>query len=156
MIGYYVHHVGTGHLNRAREVARVAGTAVTGLSSLPAPDDWPGEWVQLERDDAGAPDGDAHATPVPVAASTGCRWGTRDCASAWRALSSWIERARPDVLVSDVSVEVALLARLHGVRVVSVVMPGNRGDRAHRLGVRRELASSSPRGRGRRTAWCAA
>ena len=122
MIGYYVHHVGTGHLNRAREVARVAGTAVTGLSSLPAPDDWPGEWVQLERDDAGASDGSAR----DPSAGGRLHWvplGDTGLRQRMASLSSWIEHARPDVLVSDVSVEVTLLARLHGVRVVSVVMP---------------------------------
>ncbi len=48
------------------------------------------------------------------------------------ALSAWIDRERPDAVVADVSVEVALLARLHGVPVVSVVLPGHRGDRPHR------------------------
>jgi len=40
----------------------------------------------------------------------------------------------PSVLVVDVSVEVTALARLMGVPVVSVVLPGRRGDPAHRLG----------------------
>jgi hypothetical protein len=48
-------------------------------------------------------------------------------------LSSWFDTERPDLVVSDVSVEVTLLARLHGVPVVSVVLPGDRGDRPHRL-----------------------
>jgi len=37
-------------------------------------------------------------------------------------------------VVSDVSVEVALLCRLHGVPLVYVAMPGSRADAAHRLG----------------------
>jgi hypothetical protein len=49
-------------------------------------------------------------------------------------LSTWIAERRPHLLVVDVSVEVALFARLHGVPVLSVVMPGERGDAAHRLG----------------------
>src|SRR5947208_34050 len=43
-------------------------------------------------------------------------------------------RAAPSVLVVGVSVEVTALARLMGVPVVSVVLPGRRGDPAHRLG----------------------
>ena len=46
MIGFYVHHVGRGHLTRVCLLARrlvAEGRAVTGLSSLPRPDDWPGE-----------------------------------------------------------------------------------------------------------------
>ena len=128
MIGYYVHHVGAGHLNRARAVALRAEGTVTGLSSLPAPADWPGPWVRLVRDDC-APEA------VDPTAGGNLHWvPERDDGLCRRmaALSAWIETARPDVLVSDVSAEVALLARLHGVPVVSVVLPGRRGDRAHR------------------------
>ena len=50
------------------------------------------------------------------------------------ALSAWIERAQPTLMVVDVSVEVAALCRLHGVPVVVVAMPGERRDRAHHLG----------------------
>jgi len=128
VIGYYVHHVGAGHLNRARAVALRTDGTVTGLSSLPAPAGWPGPWVRLARDD-NAPEvvdptarGNLHW--VPERDDGLCRRMT--------ALSSWIETARPEVLVSDVSAEVTLLARLHGVPVVSVVLPGRRGDRAHR------------------------
>jgi hypothetical protein len=128
VIGYYVHHVGAGHLQRARAVALRAGGTVTGLSSLPAPADWPGPWVRLVRDDC-APD------PVDPTARGNLHWvPERDDGLCRRmaSLSAWIETARPDVLISDVSAEVALLARLHGVPVVSVVLPGRRGDRAHR------------------------
>ena len=57
--------------------------------------------------------------------------GTRSRAAA---LSAWLDAARPDLLVVDVSVEVLLLARLHGVPAVGVVLPGRRDDRAHLLG----------------------
>ena len=128
MIGYYVHHVGAGHLNRARAVALRAEVEVTGLSSLPAPDGWPGPWVRLARDDRAS-------EPVDPTAGGNLHWvPERDDGLCRRmaSLSSWLDAARPDVLVSDVSAEVALLARLHGVPVVSVVLPGRRGDRAHR------------------------
>ena len=51
------------------------------------------------------------------------------------ALSSWLDSARPDLVVVDVSVEVALLSRLHGIPVVAVVLPGRRDDPAHLLGL---------------------
>ncbi len=128
MIGYYVHHVGAGHLNRARAVARRSAHTVVGMSSVPAPPDWPGPWVRLARDDSGSravdPTAGGHLHWVPE--------GDDGLRQRMATLSSWIESARPDVLVSDVSAEVALLARLHGVPVVSVVLPGRRGDRAHR------------------------
>ena len=105
------------------------GVAVTGLSSLPRPDGWDGDWVRLPRDD----DGD----PRDVSAHGHLHWapllhdGTRSRAAA---LSAWLETARPDLLVVDVSVEVLLLARLHGIPAVGVVLPGRRDDRAHLLG----------------------
>ena len=52
MIGYYVHHHGTGHLHRAMTVAAHLPQPVTGFSSLPRPEPWPGPWVQLPRDDS--------------------------------------------------------------------------------------------------------
>jgi hypothetical protein len=133
MIGYYVHHVGRGHLNRACQLAaelESRGESVTGLSSLPRPEGWVGDWQHLPRDDepavAGAPNarGRLHWAPVGHAGLRG----------RMAQISGWIDRAAPTALVCDVSVEVELLARLHGVRVVGVVLPGTRDDPAHLLG----------------------
>lgn len=133
VVGYYVHHVGSGHRHRAQVLAaRLAEehVSVTGLSSLPRPPSWEGEWVQLPPDD----DGD----PRDVTARGHLHWaplhheGTRARAAA---ISAWIRSARPDLLVVDVSVEVLLLARLHGVAAVAVVLPGRRDDPAHLLGL---------------------
>ena len=110
MIGYYVHHVGSGHLDRARVVAREISLPVVGLSSLPRPPDWPGDWVQLARDDPG---------------------DERDRMSA---LSAWILRSGPSLVVAAASSEVAVLAKLHGVPVVSTVLPGRSEDEDHLLG----------------------
>ena len=46
---------------------------------------------------------------------------------------TWLDEARPRLLVVDVSVEVALLARLCGAPVVVGAMPGERTDRPHTL-----------------------
>ncbi len=130
MIGYYVHHVGSGHLNRARAVAAATSTPVVGLSSLPEPPGWDGSWVVLERDDDGA-------APRDATAHGHLHWVPRQdegLRARMSRLAGWIEEAQPDLLVSDVSVEVALLARLHGVPVVSFVLPGDRTDQAHLLG----------------------
>ena len=130
MIGYYVHHVGSGHLNRARAIAAVTGAPVVGLSSLSRPHGWVGDWVVLDRDDR-------LESPLDVTAHGHLHWVPRGDLGLRRRsaqLSTWIEEARPEVLVSDVSVEVAVLARLHGVPVVSYLMPGNRTDPGHLLG----------------------
>lgn len=138
VIGYYVHHQGRGHASRAVAVAARLGRAVTGLSSSPRPDGWTGEWIELPRDDgpltdavvggaaSDAPDADGALHWAPLRHE-----GLRERSAA---ISAWIARARPAAMVVDVSVEVALLARLHGVPVVSVVLPGERSDGPHRLG----------------------
>jgi hypothetical protein len=132
-VGYYVHHVGSGHRHRAEVLAARLGresVAVTGLSSLPRPASWAGDWVRLPRDD----DGD----PRDVTAHGHLHWaplrhdGTRGRAAA---LSAWLGSAAPDLVVVDVSVETLLLARLHGVPAVGVVLPGRRDDPAHLLGL---------------------
>ncbi len=137
-VGYYVHHHGSGHAHRATAVAgelHRRGVAVTGLSSAPRPTGWPGEWVTLDRDDdPGVPD---HAA-ADVTAHGRLHWVPLHHAGLARRaaqLSAWLAGADPDVVVTDVSQEATLLARLHGVPVVSVVLPGRRDDPAHALGL---------------------
>ncbi|MCQ0025592.1 glycosyl transferase [Streptomyces somaliensis DSM 40738] len=135
MIGYYVHHQGMGHLHRARCVARRARTRLTGLSSLPRPADWDGEWIRLPSDTSAAGAGTDIAAADPTAHGR-LHWVPRHHAglrSRMAAVADWIERTAPALLVSDVSVEVAVLARLMGVPVVVCAMRGDRSDAAHGL-----------------------
>ncbi|AUG81750.1 hypothetical protein CFP65_7151 [Kitasatospora sp. MMS16-BH015] len=130
MIGYYVHHQGRGHLHRALAIAEHCAHPVTVLSSLACPGHWPGAWVRLPRDDtpSQATDPTAHGRLhwVPVH-HPGLR-------TRMAAVAGWIEQHRPEVVITDVSVEVTLLARLLGVPVVVAAMRGERRDPAHELG----------------------
>ncbi|MFD5599975.1 glycosyltransferase [Leucobacter sp. NPDC058333] len=129
MIGYYIHHHGRGHLSRATAIARELDEPVTGLSSLERPDDWPGEWVTLPlEENVGPQDAEANGRLhwVPI--------GDRGLRGRSAAVSKWIDAHDPALIVVDVSVEIALLARLHGVRVVVIALPGERTDPAHELG----------------------
>lgn len=129
MIGYYIHHHGRGHLTRASAIVEALGQPVTALSSLPRPDGWSGGWIDLPMDDADpVRDSDANGRLhwVPLG-SAGLRKRTA-------AVSAWISAARPDAFVVDVSVEITLLARLHGIPTVVIALPGDRADAAHRLG----------------------
>ena len=148
MIGYYAHHHGSGHATRLGSIARHLQEPVTGLSSLPPPEDWHGPWVSLGRDDTpGArPWEDADVTAQGV-----LHWAPlhhRGLAERMSTLSSWLERARPRLVVADVSVEVTLLARLSGIPVVVVALPGERTDRPHRMAydVATSLLAPWPRG----------
>ncbi|MFJ4969944.1 glycosyltransferase [Streptomyces sp. NPDC088755] len=131
MIGYYVHHQGSGHLHRARSIAARCPLTVTGLSSLPAPDDWPGPWVRLPRDDDGDPGAFGDVT-----AGGRLHWApTRHAGLRGRMarIARWIEETSPRLVVSDVSVEVALLARVLGTPTAVVAMRGDRTDPPHRM-----------------------
>ena len=133
MIGWYVHHQGLGHLTRLQAVAAHLASPVTGISSLPAPEGWGSDWLQLDRDDRMPAAEIAHADP---SAHDVLHWVPRHDAGLARraaALTGWVTRARPSFVVVDVSVEVATLVRLCGVPVVVLAMPGERTDRAHVL-----------------------
>jgi hypothetical protein len=129
VIGYYIHHHGRGHLSRATAIARELGEKVTGLSSLPRPDDWPGDWVHLPLDDATPP-----RDPEPSGRLHWVPLGSVGLRQRMSAISGWLGAHRPRVVVVDVSVEVCLLVRLHGVPVVTFTLPGHRADPAHELG----------------------
>jgi hypothetical protein len=134
VIGYYAHHQGAGHLTRLRSIARAMDEPVWGLSSAPAPPGWDSGWTQLARDDDPDPaelarDGDPTAHGV-------LHWvprGHTGLARRSAQLTAWVVEQRPRALVVDVSVEIALLARLCGVPTVVVALPGHRHDRAHRI-----------------------
>jgi hypothetical protein len=130
VIGYYVHHVGRGHLRNATCIADALDREVTGLSSLPLPAGWRGPWIELERDDNGSPvrDPSAHGS---------LHWAPRHDAGLtgrMARIAEWINAAHPAALIVDVSVEIAVFGRLMGVPIVVMALPGNRSDPAHRLG----------------------
>ncbi|SDO77283.1 Glycosyltransferase family 28 C-terminal domain-containing protein [Pedococcus dokdonensis] len=134
MIGYYAHHHGAGHLTRLQAIAGAMNEDVWGLSSTPAPAAWTGGWTQLARDDDPDPaalsaDGDPTAHGVLHWAPRGHLGLARRSAQ----LANWVVEEHPRALVVDVSVEVAVLARLCGVPTVVVALPGARLDRTHQL-----------------------
>jgi hypothetical protein len=130
VIAYYVHHHGSGHAHRAAAIAAHLSSPVVGLGSGQAPAEWPGRWVRLPDDADGVTEGAAD----DVTAGRTLHWAPRRH-RALRERMQLISRALTDValLVVDVSVEVALLGRLHGVPVVVMAQPGDRTDRPHRL-----------------------
>jgi Glycosyltransferase family 28 C-terminal domain len=130
MIGYYIHHYGAGHLQMARCIAAHVRDDITGLSSLARPEDWPGEWIRLPRDDIAS-------RPVQPTADGRLHWaplGDVGLRTRMAVIAGWISQASPAVMMADVSVEVSLLARLMGIPAVTMVLPGRRDDPVHQLG----------------------
>ncbi|SEJ97533.1 Predicted glycosyl transferase [Sphingobium sp. AP50] len=128
-IGYYVHHHGDGHRQRALAIGSMLtnvtliGTAMAGkadhLPTLDLPDDRLGEDFSgvdhVERPSA------LHYAPLD-------HEGIRERTAL---MTGWIAQARPRLMVVDVSVEVAMLARLASVPTVYVRLNGRRIDTAH-------------------------
>ncbi len=130
MIGYYVHHHGRGHLTRMLSITAHLRSPITVLSSL-APPTGAGhlQWLQLSADDSGDTFDD------PDAGGT-LHWVPRrhpGLRGRMAAIAAWIDRNDPELVVVDVSVEVATLCRLLGVPTVVMAMRGDRSDRAHQL-----------------------
>jgi hypothetical protein len=133
VIGYYVHHQGSGHLQRARSILSRLESDTTVLSSLPRPDGVAAGWVQLERDD----DVDtSDLDQLDVTAHDVLHWVPRHgdgLRRRARQLLDWVDDTRPALAVVDVSVEVSMLFRLAGVPLVVAAMPGRRDDHVHAL-----------------------
>jgi hypothetical protein len=130
VIAWYVHHHGSGHITRARTIAGALRLPVLGLSTRDEPAGWPGRWIRLP-DDAGVADPDI----ADVTAGSTLHWAPRHhrgLRDRMAAISAALAADDIRLMVTDVSVEVSLLARLHGVPVVVMAQPGDRTDRPHR------------------------
>lgn len=131
-VSYYAHHFGTGHLRHAQKVAasglfelQVASTGPRNASLLTGAL----EYVELGPDvGTGEPDMedalDSYLHYAPTGALIQRRFAELN--QAWRTF-------KPDVVMVDVSVEVALFARLSGYKVAFRRMPGVRTDKPHQM-----------------------
>ena len=145
-IGYYVHHHGQGHRQRAMAIAVHAPDRFTligtGLADLPEPfrridlaDDRLTKDNIFEGFDGGAERPNAlHYAPI---AHDGVR--ARNL-----AMVEWIAREKPAAIVVDVSVEAAMLARLCATPTIYVRLAGHRNDPAHLDAFRGARALLSP------------
>jgi UDP-N-acetylglucosamine--N-acetylmuramyl-(pentapeptide) pyrophosphoryl-undecaprenol N-acetylglucosamine transferase len=128
-IGYYVHHQGIGHWQRATALARhlrrpctLLGTFALGpaegrgLEFVELPDDAP----RSEADRACAVPG-LHYAPL----------GHDGLRQRMARIAAWIAEARPALLIVDVSVEVALLVRLCSTPFLYFRLAGRRDDTPH-------------------------
>jgi len=147
-IGWYVHHHGGGHLVRMSAIAGHLDAEISCFSSLRQPDDLPEHcsWTLLDRDDDVRPGG---ADPRESDPSVGglLHWapiGHAGHLSRMSTITAAVAETPFDAFVSDVSVEVALLARLLGIRTVVIAQPGRRDDAAHQLGYRTATTIVAP------------
>lgn len=130
LIGYYVHHQGNGHLARALAIAGHApaeftliGTSLSenmrGVARLQIADDMPEHATTFDAYSQNA--ASLHYAPLK-------HQGIRQRVAT---VARWIETARPALIVCDVSVEIAMLARLMATPVIYIRLNGDRTDAAH-------------------------
>lgn len=144
-VGYYVHHQGRGHAQRAQVLMRHWRRPVTVFTSRPdyfeagcaaevveLPLDYP---VDAAHRSTVAPRSSVlHYAPLHVA-------GLRE---RMATLAQWIAQQNPIGLIVDVSVEVAMLGRLLGVPTVVTKLQGDRSDEAHRVAFEHAAAILCP------------
>jgi predicted glycosyltransferase len=137
-LGYFVHHQGRGHAERCAAILHALPSDRPATVFCARPDILPPLPPRVEvvaipslferrgdeapgLDHVTAPD-NVHCAPLGWPAIT----------EAMGVLADWFRRARPALIVSDVSAEVAQLARLFSVPHVKVLQHGDRGDPGHR------------------------
>lgn len=128
-VGVYVHHHGGGHLAHATALRSVLGDRLVGFGSGPDPG-WDDRWVGLPRDDE--PLQGPGVDPTRGGAWHWAPPGHAGYAERMRVIARWISYCRPAAFLVDVSAEVTVLASLLGVRTSTVLLHGERTDRAHR------------------------
>ena len=143
-VGYYLHHQGIGHWQRATALARRMRRPCVLLGTIP-PDQRrlaPCPVVDLPDDAIRDParHGDLAGVPGLHYAPLGHDGMRRRAAG----IAGWIAAERPALLVVDVSVEVAMLARLCATPFVYVRLNGRREDPPHLAAFRAAEALLAP------------
>lgn len=131
---FYAHHVGRGPLDRVAAICEELGPEHCTVASAAADvAEVLDPRIAAVRLPTSVPDdgatGDVSANGLlhwaPTRPDVGLPWA--------RAVLDWLDAERPDVVVVDVSVEVAVLARLAGHRIVVMRLHGDRDDPPHAM-----------------------
>jgi len=141
-IGYYVHHHGDGHRQRALAIAKalpgcitLLGTGLSGKTESIPYLDLANDYDDRNHHDSGGGAGESlHYAPH----------GHDGIRQRVAAITKWVACAKPGLIVVDVSVEVAMLARLTSTPMVYVRLSGSRSDPPHLDAFRAALAIISP------------
>ena len=130
MIGYYAHSHGSGHSNCANIFAKIFGDSLTILTDRTYRFDNPDQVVKLENENSDGTEFIRDDFPEPRAlhyAPVNLRKITRRN----RAMLDAIVLKNISLLIVDVSVEVAMLARVSSIPYAYVRLQGDRSDLPH-------------------------
>ncbi|ETX15885.1 hypothetical protein OCH239_11970 [Roseivivax halodurans JCM 10272] len=136
-IGYFVHHQGRGHAQRCAAIVRalprsrpVTIFCARGDIFGPLPDHVEVRRIPSLFEPSGAEQSGMAALPTPDTLHC-APVGWPSVREAMSTLAEWFGAADPALLISDVSAEVAQLARLCSVPHVCVMQHGDRSDPGH-------------------------
>ena len=130
MIGYYAHSHGSGHCNYAHIFSKVFGKSLTIFTDRSHSFDTETEVVMLENEDPDGTEFERNLFPEPRAlhyAPVNLSKITRRN----RLLLDTITRKNIGLLIIDVSVEIAMLARVSSIPYAYVRLHGDRNDLPH-------------------------
>ncbi|UFN46904.1 hypothetical protein LPC08_12775 [Roseomonas sp. OT10] len=142
-IGFYVHHQGIGHWQRAAALVRRMRRPCTLIGTFSAAQQRaaPAPMLPLPDD---APEGGAHGDPVGVPGLHYAPLGHDGLRRRSARLAGWIAEQKPALLVVDVSVEVAILSRLCSTPFLYFRLAGRRDDPPHITAFRAAEALLAP------------
>lgn len=134
-IGYYAHHMGSGHSVRARQILSGLNRPAALFTSYPmrVERDANYEYIALPTDHAHQTDYPQSLSPAPEVLHH-APLNVTGIQQRMAILSEWIARNRPTAFVSDVSMEILQFARLCSVPTIGVRLTGPREDPAHVYG----------------------
>ena len=130
-VGYYVHHQGIGHWQRATALARRLRRPCVLLGTIPADRRASAPCPVLDLPDDALQDPARHGDLAGVPGLHYAPLGHDGLRRRMAAIAGWIAAQRPALLVVDVSVEVAMLARLCATPFLYVRLTGRREDPPH-------------------------
>lgn len=130
MIGYYAHSHGSGHCNYAHIFSKVFGEAMTIFTDREHRFDHRVDVVHLPNEDTDGSEFDREDFPEPRALHY-APVHLRKITERNRLLLDTILQKNIKLLIVDVSVEIAMLARISSVAYAYVRLHGERNDIAH-------------------------
>ena len=149
-IGYFVHHQGRGHAERAAAIAHALDADVS-LTLFSARADifptLPAHARIVEIPSLFEPPADAAAAlaDLPTPGVFHCApVGWPSITRAVATITSWFAETDADLFVTDVSAELALLARIASIPCVTVLQHGDRDDPGHRSAYESALGILAP------------
>jgi len=127
-VGYYVHHHGTGHMQRALRIIPYITYPVVLFSSAPQPDNLPDNCTFVAL-----PDDKVDGFDQPAESAFMYTPFAEPILDRYALILDAVRRHNITCMYVDVSMEVALFAKLLGLKVGHNVMQGNRQDERHDL-----------------------